>query len=215
MAALVINKVDSLKKKRFLLDMARILTNDTLKKITDDLKSIKYIPETEKALEKRISESRGYSNFNDIFMVSALEGTGIDDLRNFLLSQAKTSPWLFSQEIFTDQDPVVIIEDTVRARMLNDLPQEVPYRAGVQVEYLDFDREQPMCVCLIECPNQRVERVVTGPGGLKIRRIATTVYLLRMADLLLVQSLSGVDSSVGELSVMEPSYGIKKKRQKE
>lgn len=57
------------------------------------------------------------------------------------MSQAKPSGWLFSEEMFTDQDPVVIIQDTVRSRMLNDLPEEVPYRAGVEVEYLDFERE--------------------------------------------------------------------------
>uniref|UniRef100_A0A8D8S1Z2 GTPase Era, mitochondrial n=1 Tax=Cacopsylla melanoneura TaxID=428564 RepID=A0A8D8S1Z2_9HEMI len=171
---LVINKVDAIKKKRFLLDMARLLTNDTLRKINNEVQNVKYKPETKMALEERISQAKGYSNFSDIFMVSALEGTGISDLRNYLLSQAKPSGWLFSEEMFTDQDPVVIIEDTVRSRMLNDLPQEVPYRANVAVEYLDFEREEPLCVCLIECPSHRVERVVTGSGGSRIRRIASS-----------------------------------------
>ncbi|KAL1456944.1 hypothetical protein WDU94_001628 [Cyamophila willieti] len=171
---LVINKVDAIKKKRFLLDMARLLTNDTLRKINDEAQKVKYKTETKMALEDRIAQGKGYSNFSDIFMVSALEGVGIGDLRNYLLSQAKPTGWMFSEEMFTDQDPVIIIQDTVRSRMLNDLPQEIPYRANVAVEYLDFEREEPLCVCLIECPSQRVERVVTGQGGLRIRRIATS-----------------------------------------
>lgn len=79
-------QVDSVKKKRFLLDMARILSNDTLKKISDEVQEINYLPITKMSLEKRISEARGYSNFSDIFMVSALEGTGIDDLRVSLMN---------------------------------------------------------------------------------------------------------------------------------
>lgn len=75
------SQVDAIKKKRFLLDMARLLTNDSLKKISDEVKTIKYKPITKMSLEKRIAGGRGYSNFNDIFMVSALDGMGVDELR--------------------------------------------------------------------------------------------------------------------------------------
>lgn len=61
--------------------MARLLTNDSLKKISDEVKTIKYKPITKMSLEKRIAGGRGYSNFNDIFMVSALDGMGVDELR--------------------------------------------------------------------------------------------------------------------------------------
>ena len=55
----------------------------------------------------------------------------------------KTYPgkWIFSPEAFTDQNPVIIIEEAVRSKLLEHLPEEMPYTLNVELEYLDMDNE--------------------------------------------------------------------------
>ncbi|CAK9809503.1 GTPase Era, mitochondrial [Anthophora plagiata] len=99
---LILNKVDRLKKKLALLDVTRILTN-----------------------------KENYPKFDDIFMVSALTGSGVDDLRNYLLDSAKPKNWKYEENTYINQPIETIIEETVRAKLMDTLPQEIPYKIKI------------------------------------------------------------------------------------
>lgn len=59
--------------------------------------------------------------------------------QNYLLGAAYPSEWLYEPTTFTDQSEVKIIEDAVKSKLLEYLPQEVPYIVDVELEYLDMD----------------------------------------------------------------------------
>ena len=77
--------------------------------------------------------------FNQVFMVSAKNNDGIDDLKRYLFARARPNNWVFSRNMLTDQMPQEIAEMCVREKMLEILPDEIPYELGVQVAHWELD----------------------------------------------------------------------------
>ncbi|XP_031844297.2 GTPase Era, mitochondrial isoform X2 [Nomia melanderi] len=109
---LIFNKVDKLTNKKILLELVTQLQKN------------KYIPK-----------------FDDIFMISALTGDGVDDLRNYLLDSAKKNKWQYEQNLYTDQSPESIVKQTVRAKLLDLLPTDMPYVTEVDVQHYDVSKD--------------------------------------------------------------------------
>lgn len=85
---LVLNKIDTMKSKRVLLDLAQSLSNDTM---TGKLKTEKFAvnsirrpsdtpppPKDAPMTKQKKWERIGWSNFSNIFMISSLTGDGLD-----------------------------------------------------------------------------------------------------------------------------------------
>lgn len=62
-------------------------------------------------------------------------GTGIEEVKDFLIQNAKPGKWMFPKETWTDQSNQTIIEKAVKAVLLDTLPQELPYSMTVRMEY--------------------------------------------------------------------------------
>ena len=70
--------MDKLKSKRKLLELVRLLTCDSL----DTTKKVVILPNlSEIQVTKMIQNQRGWPAFSQVFMISALDGTGIPDLK--------------------------------------------------------------------------------------------------------------------------------------
>ncbi|MPC43887.1 GTPase Era, mitochondrial [Portunus trituberculatus] len=57
---------------------------------------------TEHQVQSFIKGRRSWPLFDDVFMISAQDGTGVDDLRDFLLSCAQPRPWIFNPKNYFD-----------------------------------------------------------------------------------------------------------------
>ncbi|KAM0725143.1 GTPase Era, mitochondrial [Formica fusca] len=129
---LILNKVDKLKKKEVLLQLVNIMLKNT--------KSLK---------------------FSDIFMISALTGDGIDDLRTYLLDSAKSRDWQYEGHIYTNHKCEDIIQQTVRAKLMDILPNEVPYNLKVTLEHFDTGADDNvMAVVTVTCPKKNIARLL-------------------------------------------------------
>lgn len=163
---LILNKIDTVKSKRHLLDLTKKLTCGILKKN----RSSEENSLSEKRIQDIIKNKKTWENFSNIFMISALLGTGITELKTYLLSAAHFGNWLFPENVFTDQNHNQLIKETVRSKLLEYLPQEVPYNLKVELEYLDLDQEGSIsAVVIIGCETPKYEKLVIGKG----RRIKT------------------------------------------
>lgn len=83
-SVLVLNKIDELRSKRILLDLGRLLTENTLQvqdrrfQVWRGAKTAsKFEKEMNRPVKYKSEQSRGWPNFSDIFMVSALYGDGL------------------------------------------------------------------------------------------------------------------------------------------
>nr|XP_023026786.1 GTPase Era, mitochondrial isoform X1 [Leptinotarsa decemlineata] len=163
---LVLNKVDALKSKRKLLDLTRQLTENCI--------NGKPIPGG-KPMKKEDVENKGWPFFQEIFMVSSLTGDGLEDVKKFLIDNALPGEWLFPKDIWTDQEIETIITNTVRATLLDFIPQEIPYSLKPEVEYLNVENGLITTVVLINCPSMRITKLVAGASDGKLKQITEAI----------------------------------------
>lgn len=119
------------------------------------------------------SKKHGWPHFQRIFMVSAMNGDGVEDLKEYLLAAAKTRPWVYQATFVTDQSPQEIAILAVREKLLDVLPEEIPYKVRITIHAWDVDAYGILrIVVLLKCPEKHHIKLVIGPQGQKIRQIA-------------------------------------------
>lgn len=170
---LILNKIDALRSKRILLDLARQLTRGLLSGQPFGHRPRKSNDQnTEPPAESIVDEKGTWPYFSQIFMISALSGDGVYKLMNHIVKQAKPSPWLFEPETFTDRKPEQLVVETVKARLLDYLPQEIPYMLQCELEFFSIEKDEIFASVLVTCPNHRLEKLLCGVGNGKLRQIS-------------------------------------------
>ncbi|XP_021572573.1 GTPase Era, mitochondrial isoform X3 [Carlito syrichta] len=96
--------------------------------------------------------------------------------KQYLLAQAQPGPWEFHSGVLTSQTPEEICANIIREKLLEHLPQEVPY--NVQQKTLVWE-EGPSGELVIQqkllVPKESHVRLLIGPKGHLISRIAQEV----------------------------------------
>lgn len=174
---LILNKIDRLRSKRALLDLVKVLTcnNIGLNKNFSVRKEPEPKVPQDPNREREKSDIVGWPHFKGVFMVSSLNGDGIDEVAKFIESQAEAGPWEFKNNEVTDKKPSALIEEFVRARLLDYLPQEIPYLLTPKLEYFSDENNKIFASVLINCPSERLEKLLCGAGDGKLKQITERV----------------------------------------
>ena len=111
-------------------------------------------------------------NFEPVFMISALNGDGVDDLKRHLAAAAPPGPWLYPADQLSDAPERLIAAEVTREQVFLQLHDELPYAATVETESWQ-DRPDGSVrieqVVYVERPSQRA--IVLGEGGRRIKAI--------------------------------------------
>ncbi|KAM4844553.1 GTPase Era, mitochondrial isoform 2-T2 [Thomomys bottae] len=138
-SVLVLNKVDCLKQKSILLELTAALTEGTVNGKQLSMKRAfhsypgTYCPSPAAKDSGSNTQSVGtmqrigWPHFQEIFMLSALSQVDVNTLKQYLLSQAQPGPWEYHSEVLTNQTPEEICANKIREKLLEYLPEEVPY----------------------------------------------------------------------------------------
>lgn len=169
------NKVDLIKSKRILLDTVKFLTNNTLSCKGHMFKNVINAAEKNITTEKTGENTTGWSHFSEIFMVSSMTGDGLDKVMQHILSNTKEQPWDYAANMFSDQSPETLIVSSVRARLLDYLPQEIPYQLRSAIEFFSQENGKIYASVQVTCPTKRIERLVSGESSGKLRQITERV----------------------------------------
>ncbi|MEZ5775718.1 MAG: GTPase Era [Hyphomicrobiaceae bacterium] len=78
-----------------------------------------------KALGERLPDAR-------IFMISALEGSGVEDLAGHLASLMPAGPWLYPEDQIADAPERVMAAEITREKLFLRLHDELPYASTVE-----------------------------------------------------------------------------------
>ncbi|KAM7069460.1 GTPase Era, mitochondrial isoform 3-T3 [Molossus nigricans] len=146
---LVMNKVDCLKQKSVLLELTAALTEGVVNgkklKTRQAFRSQAGIHCPSPAAKGPNTQSVGgpqrigWPHFQEVFMLSALNQEDVKTLKQYLLAQARPGPWEFHSEVLTSQTPEEICANIIREKLLEHLPQEVPYNVQqVQAQEKDL-----------------------------------------------------------------------------
>ncbi len=84
------------------------------------------------ALTAQVQELSG---IDQIFMVSALTGDGVEDLLNWLCQEAPEGPWLYPADQLSDLNERLIAAEYTREQLFYTLRQELPYVLHVETEH--------------------------------------------------------------------------------
>lgn len=72
--------------------------------------------------------------FRGTFMISALSGDGVGDLRDFLAGVLPEGPWLYPEDQIADMPMRLLAAETTREKLFMRLRQELPYHLTVETE---------------------------------------------------------------------------------
>lgn len=72
--------------------------------------------------------------FSEIFMISALDGHGVEDLEKYLLDKAPVSPYLYPEDQITDIPMRFLASELTREKLFQKLKKEIPYNLSVETE---------------------------------------------------------------------------------
>ena len=112
------------------------------------------------------------ATFDATFMLSALTGDGVDDLKRWLADHSPAGPWHYPEDQISDAPLRALAAEITREKLFNRLHQELPYQATVETESWkelrggDVRIEQTIYV---ERESQR--KIVLGKGGQTIKAI--------------------------------------------
>jgi GTP-binding protein Era len=112
------------------------------------------------------------AKFDATFMLSALTGDGVDDLKTWLAAHSPVGPWHYPEDQISDAPMRALAAEITREKLFNRLHQELPYQATVETESWkelrggDVRIEQTIYV---ERESQR--KIVLGKGGATIKAI--------------------------------------------
>ena len=112
------------------------------------------------------------AKFDATFMISALTGDGVADLKAWLAERMPPSPWLYPPDQMSDAPVRQLAAEITREKLFERLHQELPYHSTVETEAWkelrggDIRIEQTIYV---ERESQR--KIVIGKGGQTIKSI--------------------------------------------
>lgn len=123
-------------------------------------------------------------DYREIFPISALKGTGIDDLLTSIKKMLPEGPQLFPGDIFTDATERFIASEFIREQIMLLTSQEIPYVSAVTIDSFKEDEEKNLIkICAtINVEKDSQKAIMIGKKGEMLKKIGTQSRL-RMESL--------------------------------
>ena len=107
-----------------------------------------------------------------IFMISALDGQGVDDLLNYLLGLLPEGPWLYPEDQLTDITERLLAAEITREKLFLQLYQELPYSLAVETETWRELKDDSVRIEQIVYVSRPIHKaMVLGKGGQRIKAV--------------------------------------------
>lgn len=121
------------------------------------------------------TEIRGLLQVNvhpDALMeTSALEGTGVDALRDRLIELAPEGELMYPEEYYTDQEPEFRIAEIIREKAISQTTQEIPHALYVEVADTEMKDGELWVRAFLTVESESQVGIVVGKGGKRIKWI--------------------------------------------
>jgi GTPase len=111
-------------------------------------------------------------DFAGTFMVSALSGDGVDDLRRTLAAMVPPGPFHYPEDQMSDAPMRHLAAEITREKIFRQLHQELPYQSTVETDSWTERKDKSIRIeqtIFVERESQR--KIVLGKGGATIKSI--------------------------------------------
>jgi GTP-binding protein Era len=110
--------------------------------------------------------------FSDVFMVSALTGDGVADLRAFFAANAPVGPWMYPEDQLSDVSERLIASEITREKLFLRVHQELPYAATVETVNWYQKKDGSIRIDQVVFVERESQKgIVLGKGGRTVKDI--------------------------------------------
>lgn len=112
--------------------------------------------------------------FDRIFMISALTGDGVEDVRGYLAEAVPEGPWLYPEDDVSDLPLRRLAAEITREKLFERLHQELPYQATVETDaWTEKDDGSVRIDQTVYVSRDSHKKIVIGKGGQSIKAISS------------------------------------------
>lgn len=110
--------------------------------------------------------------FEKTFMISALQGSGVQDLITYCAQHMPLGPWLYESGQISDLPQRFFAAEITREHLFRTLNQELPYALTVETEsWIPFKDGSIKIGQIIYVQKSSQKAIVLGKGGAKIKAV--------------------------------------------
>jgi GTP-binding protein Era len=124
---------------------------------------------------KMFSEVR---NFENIFMISGLTGSGVEKILDFFANSLPEGEWMYSEDVVTDQSFEKYTAEITREHIYHRLHQEIPYKCVVKTE--EYQEQPDSSIRIVQnvyVKNEAHRMLFLGHKGGKIKAIGVAARM--------------------------------------
>ncbi len=110
--------------------------------------------------------------FVKTFMIAAISGDGVDDIRSTLAEMVPAGPFLYPEDQMSDAPMRHLAAEITREKIYRRLHQELPYQSTVETDKWEERKDKSVRIeqtIFVERESQR--KIVLGKGGASIKSI--------------------------------------------
>ncbi len=111
-------------------------------------------------------------DFTDTFLISALKGDGVSDLKKHLANLAPEGPWMYPEEQIADVTLRLLASEITREKVYLRLHDELPYHITVETEKWDERPDGSVRIeQVIHVQRESQKGMVIGKGGSMLKKL--------------------------------------------
>lgn len=108
----------------------------------------------------------------NVFMISALQNSGVTHMIQAFAALMPEGPWFFDQDQLSDVPMRVLVAEMTREKVFLNVHQELPYQMTVQTEkWEEFDNGSVKISQVIHVLKDNYKKIILGIGGERLKRI--------------------------------------------
>ena len=114
------------------------------------------------------------SQAEQVFMISAETGDGVDDLKDYLAEKAPLGPWHFPENDMSDVPLRMLAAEITREKIYHFLHQELPYATTVETsDWKNFKDGSVRIEQTIYVERAGQRSIVLGKGGQTVKKVSS------------------------------------------
>lgn len=112
--------------------------------------------------------------FSEIFLISASNNDGIDDLKKVIIERAPASPFLYPEDQLTDVSSRFLAQEITREKLFIALKDELPYNLSVETDsWKEGENGKVTIDQTIYINKEGQKKIIIGSKGQMIKEVGT------------------------------------------
>lgn len=112
--------------------------------------------------------------FERVFLISALDGNGVADLKSYLAERMPAGPWHYPEDEISDAPLRLLAAELTREKIYHYLHEELPYATTVETtDWKTFKNGSVRVEQTIYVERDSQKAIVLGKGGQTIKKISS------------------------------------------